>query len=309
MIDRAPTYCCADVVDRDTRSMTAPQHFSRDFCESEYDTARTAPDAAQVMKQRQELSTRALQTLRATVDVAYGPGEKQKLDVFRPEQQSRGVMVYFHGGYWQRMDKRDLSFLALPFVEAGFTFVNVNYTLAPAATLDAIVAEARAACAWTWENIADFGGERSNLHVSGSSAGGHLALMMSATCWPDVTECLPADLVKGTCGISGLYELEPLLYTRINDALGLDLEAAARNSPVLLKPTSVGPVLLAVGGRESSEFHRQTADLAQAWAGRAGGIEILQVPERHHFDILLDLADTSSALCRAVLQRMTATAS
>jgi precorrin-4/cobalt-precorrin-4 C11-methyltransferase len=54
-------------------------------------------------------------------------------------------MVYFHGGYWQRMDKREMSFIARPFVEAGHHFVNVNYTLAPQAKLDEIVAECRAA--------------------------------------------------------------------------------------------------------------------------------------------------------------------
>jgi arylformamidase len=217
-------------------------------------------------------------------------------------------MVYFHGGYWQRMDKREMSFIARPFVEAGHHFVNVNYTLAPQAKLDEIVAECRSACAWIWDNIAAFGGARSNIYVSGSSAGGHLALMMATTSWPDVKSHLPNNLIKGACGISGLYELEPLRYSSVNDAVGLDAQSAARNSPVLLKPTTAGAIILAVGGLESSEFHRQTADLARAWADSTGDIEILDVVGKHHFDVLLEYADGSSTLTRAVLRRMDATA-
>lgn len=288
--------------------MTNTKAYTREFCEAEYDTRRTAPDADEVMARRQALCAGVSEELNAQMNIAYGPQAKQKLDVFEACGVSRGVLIYFHGGYWQRMDKKDVVFLARPFVKAGYSFVNVNYTLAPQATLDEIVIEAQAACAWTWDHIADWSGERSNIHVCGSSAGGHLAMMMASTDWPQVQAHLPADLIKGACGISGLYELEPLLLTSINDAVGLDAASATRNSPALLQPRVDGPVVLAVGSLESNEFHRQTQQLASAWAGRVGAIDILNVQGRHHFDIQMDFTNPSSTLARTVLGRMASTA-
>ena len=137
--------------------------------------------------------------LDCVLDVRYGPGENETLDIFPAASagSDRGapVQLFIHGGYWRAMDKSDYSFIADVFQPAGATTVVINYDLCPAVTLDTIVEQSNRSIAWTWRNIADYGGDPECLYVSGNSAGGHLTAMALAHDWE--AEGLPADLIKG----------------------------------------------------------------------------------------------------------------
>ena len=268
--------------------------FERGFWESQYDPFTFAPDAREVNEQRLRLSAAARETFPAYRDIRYGTRKKEQLDIFPAKGESSGVAIYLHGGYWRSMDKQDYAFLSNSFVSAGLTLVLPNYDLAPEVTLDTIVDEVRAACAWVWHNIHVYGGHRDRICLAGNSAGAHLAAMMAATDWRDVDPSLPANLMKCGVMLSGLYDLEPLLLTSVNDVLQLDARAARRNSPIRHSPKLCGPLLLAVGGRESAEFQRQTEMLEEHWRGVP--IRRRVIPSRHHFDLPLDLADMNSPL-------------
>jgi len=276
--------------------------YSRSYCEPQYDPFATAPDADEVNARRLALAGEARARLEAHCDLAYGTTDKEQLDVYPAVGTSLGVMVYLHGGYWRSMDKRDMAFVAESFVAAGVTVVLVNYNLAPTVTLDKIVSEARAACGWVWHNVDRYGGDRDRIHVAGNSAGGHLTAMMAATEWPRLDPALPGDLMKSGVALSGLYDLEPLLFTSVNDSIGLDSKSAARNSPVQFRPAPHVRLMLAVGELESAEFKRQTQMLAEAW--RELSIQPLIVPGRHHFHMPLELADARSDLFAAALALM-----
>ncbi len=114
----------------------------------------------------------------------------------------------------------------------------------------------------------------------------------------------PAGVVKAGCGISGLYDLDPIRLCYLNDELRLTPEQVRRNSPVLAVPARSGPLLLAVGALEGPEYHRQTEDLAAAWRARGLRCEVMDMAGHDHFSIAMQLDEPASELSRAILGQM-----
>ena len=172
--------------------------------------------------------------LDCTLDVRYGPGDKETLDIFPAGAPNAPVHLFIHGGYWRAMDKSDYSFIADVFQPAGATTVLINYDLCPDVTLDTIVAQTMRAIAWTWRNIGEHGGDPDRLYVSGNSAGGHLTAMALAHDW--TAEDLPADIIKGAVPITGVHDCEPVPDITVNELVRLDRETARRLSPLRNPP-------------------------------------------------------------------------
>ena len=202
-------------------------------------------------------------------------------------------MVYLHGGYWRALDKRDQSFVAPPFVEAGAMVVLPDYALCPSVTIEHIVLQTVQALAWVYRHAADHGGDPQRIVVAGHSAGGHLATMLLACDWQAVAPDLPADLVKAALSISGIYDLEPLRHTPfLAPDLRLTKASARRLSPVFM-PAPSGSLVTVVGADESEEFLRQSALIAAAW-GRRTVVASVCVPHRNHMNVLHTLSDPNS---------------
>lgn len=289
-------------------SATVFRGYDQEGLDREYDNRRKVADAAGHLAHYVQESARARAELPRRLDLAYGPGPAETLDVFWPpgpaaEPALAPVQVFIHGGYWQRLDKSDFSYVARAFGPAGAVTVVINYALIPTVDMDALVQQCRVAIAWVHANAVSFGGDPEQIFVSGHSAGGHLAAMLMATDWPAFGG-LPADVIKAGCGLSGLYDLEPIRLCYLNQVLGLDAEAARRNSPVHRVPTRSGPLLLAVGGLEGPEYHRQTDDLAEAWRRRGLPCEVLDLAGHDHFTIAAELADPRSELARVMATQM-----
>ena len=170
--------------------------------------------------------------------------------------------------------------------------------------MDVLVGEVRQACAWIWRHAGDYGGDPTRLHVSGHSAGGHLAAMMAATDWPQFGSGLPKNMIRSIVPISGLYELEPLRLTSLNADLRLDSEMAARNSPNTLAPPIRMPVTVVVGGGESDEFRRQSRDFADRWRGAVDKIGYFETTGHHHFSVIEAMTEENDPLTAILLQHL-----
>lgn len=223
--------------------------------------------------------------------VPYGAGEREKYDVFPGGAPDAPVAVFIHGGYWQALDRGFFSHMARGARDHGVTVVVPSYDLCPKVTLDVIVEEMRALC----RHVAERFGRP--LAVSGHSAGGHLACCMLATEWGG-----EKPIVGAALSISGLPELEPLLSTSVNGALGLDAATARRLSPRHWPPPAGRTIDLVVGENESPEYHRQSRELAAAW-GRAGvTTSYAAVAGANHFTVVAPLADPASAMTRRLVE-------
>jgi arylformamidase len=245
-------------------------------------------------------SDRVRGSMRAVLDIAFGPGADERLDLFLPETaNSASVHVFFHGGYWKSNHKEEFAFAATPFIDAGAIVAVVEYSLIPSVTMAELIRQCRAATGWVWRNAAAYGGDPDRITVSGHSAGGHITAMMMATDWPVFDSDLPAGLVKAGIGISGLYDLVPVQISSQNDDLGLTTEEAVEFSPMLMEPKGGGKILLPVGGDEGPEFIRQSDDLAAAWCAKGVDAKSWVLPGDNHFSIVNQYIDPHSVLSRA----------
>ena len=240
--------------------------------------------------------------LDGVLDVRYGPGEKETLDIFPADAPDAPVHLFIHGGYWRAMDKSDYSFIADVFQPAGATTVLVNYDLCPDVTLDTIVVQTMRAIAWTWRNIARHGGDPGRLYVSGNSAGGHLTAMALAHDW--TAEGLPADIIKGAIPVTGVFDCEPVPDITVNELVRLDREEARRLSPLRNPPRRTLPVLVAVGGAEPRLWIRMSKDYAALCREHGLECEYMELPEHDHFDIGRAVGDSQSPLAQAMLRMM-----
>lgn len=268
--------------------------------ESQYNARAAVPEHPAIQADWLCRSEALRATLRCKLNLAYGDSERQKLDLFYAESAHAPLHVYLHGGYWQRGDRQANHFMAESLCARGVNVAMVGYDLCPNVSLGTIVDEVRAAVVWIWRNARMLECDVERIQVCGHSAGGHLSAMLMATHWPELGADLPAGLLHSGLAISGLYDLEPLRHTSINEAVAMDAETAARYSPALLPVRGEGPFSAAVGGLESAGFHHQAETLAQAWRGRARPVEVLPVADTNHFTIVETLARGGPLLERAL---------
>jgi arylformamidase len=262
---------------------------------AQYNNRARFPDHALVFDRWARASAAARDGMARRLDVAYGEGLNETLDVFPATRADAPVLVFIHGGWWRSLDKHQHSFIAPSFVEAGAMVVVPNYTLCPAVSIEAIVQQLVRALAWTHRHAALYGGDPRRIVVLGHSAGGHLASMMLSCLWPQVAADLPPQLVRAALSLSGVFDLEPLRQAPFLQCdLRLTAAAVRKLSPARF-PAPKGPMFTVVGGLESEEHQRQNGLLRQAWGPKVVPV-CKTLPGLGHFDILHDLVDPETEL-------------
>ncbi|MGH8796992.1 MAG: alpha/beta hydrolase [Caldimonas sp.] len=221
----------------------------------------------------------------------YGESPNSLIDFFPAERAERApLFMFIHGGYWRALDRRLFSFLARPWLDRGVHVALPGYELAPASSVRAIVAQIRAATRWLLRNADRLNIDTARIVVSGHSAGAQLgAVTLSET-----TDWTAAGFV----GISGVYDLRPLLATTVNLDIRLDAAEARALSPQWRRADPRPRYLCAVGGAETDGFRRQSREYTLALQEQGCDAQLLEVPARTHFDVLDDLADADAPLFR-----------
>jgi arylformamidase len=268
-----------------------------------YNNRELVPEHAQFFARWQDSSARARHSLKGRLDLRYGDMPGETIDLFPAKNGDGRCMMFIHGGYWRSLDKKDFSFLAPAWVDAGVTLAVVNYDLCPKVAMDEIVRQMLRASRWLWLNAETHGIDRDRLYVSGHSAGGHLTAMLMCALWQQLDARLPKNLWKGGLAISGIYDLRPLVDVDfLQQDLRLDPALALRLSPAFLPTSTRAPVMTSVGGDESPEFLRQNALLGERWKSTFAGD--IAMPGTNHFSVVDGLADPSSDLFKGALRLM-----
>jgi arylformamidase len=250
------------------------------------------------------LSEQTAQKFPVIKDVAYGNLERERLDIYPSLQPRSKTLIFIHGGYWQMLDKSMFHFIANGFHSYGVSTLLLTYPLAPEVSIDQIVLSCRKAIKWLYSNLSTFNGDPQQMYVAGHSAGGHLAAMLMATNWQLFDPGLPANVVKGICAISGLFNLVPIHLSYINKVLNMDMETATCNSPLMLEPANTCPLVVAVGKAETAEFNDQSAAFYTCWKKKGTDIQLLQLPGHNHYSIAESIVDPQSTLHQALRQLM-----
>lgn len=225
---------------------------------------------------------------RLQVNLAYGPNEREKFDLFLPSGRPEGLLVFVHGGYWHKFDKFSWSHFSAGATARDCAVAMPSYPLAPEVRISEITQCIRRAIEEAARRV------RGPIVLTGHSAGGHLVARMLCE---DGLSPETAARLKRVVPISPLSDLRPLLETQMNADLRLDAGEAARESPALSKKHFDVPVTVWVGGAERPAFLDQARGLADAWQNTKLVID----PERHHFDVIDGLRDPESPLMRALL--------
>ena len=279
------------------------RYYDAETLDREYNARATVGDITPFLEAYRERTAAARAALPCRLGLRYGVTPAERLDVYPALSAERPspVFVYLHGGYWRLLDEADSGFMAPAFTAAGICVVAINYALAPDIGLDEIVRQCRAALAWVFDHIGEFGGDAGRVHVCGSSAGAHLAAMLIAPGWQAPLD-LPDDVVAGATLLSGLYDLEPMRMSYVNEWVQLDAAGAHRNSPLFHLPARPLPLVFSYAPTETDEFKRQTETYLAACRAVGCRCEFVTMPGTNHFDLALATADPATALSAAIFR-------
>ena len=280
------------------------KQYDQESLDTQYNNRLHVPDYADYFKRWELLSWHTQQKLPVIKDISYGNLQRERLDIYPSLQPQSKTLIFLHGGYWQMLDKSMFHFIANGFHSYSVATVLLTYPLAPELSIDQIVLSCRKAIKWLYSNISAFNGDPHQIYIVGHSAGGHLAAMLMATDWELFDPGLSANVLKGICAVSGLFNLVPIHLSYINRVLKMDMETAKSNSPVRLEPSNSCPLIVAVGEAESAEFNDQSKEFYTCWKNKGIDNQLLQMPRQNHYSIAETIVDPQSSLHQALRQLM-----
>ena len=232
----------------------------------------------------------------AYIDLRYGPRERNRID-FLKAGDNAPTLLFIHGGYWQARAKEVFTVVAEGPMAQGINVALIGYTLAPDATLDEIVAEIHAGIDYLAGQLPALGAAADGIVVSGWSAGGHLTSM-----------ALSHPKVRGGMAISGIYDLEPIRHSYLNEKLKADEAISRRNSPMMMAGGPLKPLSLVVGSAELPLLRKQTADFAGHRAKHGLPVTYEEIPDANHFTILHEMMSPKGKITTLIRQLFERTA-
>lgn len=281
------------------------EYFDAATLDREYSPSSKVDELDALLVQYQRRSDAAIRSAHHHRDLAYGDDPRsttQRIAFFGCGNRKSPVMMFIHGGYWQQHSHLDSCFSAEDFTSRGIAFAALGYSPAPLVSLDDMARECQTAIAWLFDHADELNIDTRRMHLSGTSAGAQLAARMMETDW--ATHRVPDDVLRSVTLVSGVYDLEPIRRSYVNEVLGLDAEAAARNSPARSATRAKPPTLIGWAEDDTNEFKRQSREYFDQCVASGHPSLKVECHARNHFDVVLDLGNTATPLGRATAKIM-----
>jgi len=243
-------------------------------------------EGADAFPPRWNMAAAAFRAAHPPQTLSYGAHPRLVMDVFYPHSTPKGVALFVHGGYWMAFDRSSWSHLAAGALARGYAVALPSYVLTPECRITDITNQITCA-------IDRVGGDIPGpIYLAGHSAGGHLVSRMLCE---DIS-LNSAPRIAHVLSISGVHDLRPLLRTSMQAELQLDMAEAVRESAALCTPRAGTRLTAWVGALERPEFIRQAQLLANIWTGLGADCSYVCSENKHHFNVIDELANPNSKM-------------
>jgi arylformamidase len=257
-----------------------------------YDQSVYAPLQAQIQARYITSSDTTRQRLGAPKRFAYGPSAIEGMDVYPAREQNAPVFVFIHGGAWRGGLAKDYGFPADLFVNAGVTYIALDFISVTEAggDLRPMADQVRHGIAWAYRNAASYGGNPKRFHVGGHSSGGHLCGVAMVTDW-QASFGLPNDMLAGGLLMSGMYDLKPARLSARSSYVKFDDEMEDALSSIRHLDQLRAPIIVTYGTNETPEFQRQARDFVTAVKTAGKPVQLAVGPNFNHFEMCESLGN------------------
>ena len=171
--------------------------------------------------------------------------DRCNLDIYYPTNKDDfATVIFFHGGGLKRVNKYIPEFLK----NKEIAIVSPNYRLNPKVKAPTYIDDAAASVAWVFDNIEKYGGNKSLIFVSGSSAGGYLTSMIGLDKSYLKRYDVDANDIAGLIPLTG----HAITHFTVRDEMGIKrtLPVIDKYAPLFHVRDDAPPILLITGNRE-----------------------------------------------------------
>lgn len=259
--------------------------------------AAAAPAAAQLSPTASWAAT-GINRYQVLPNITYltASNYESKLDVYkrRDTTEAQPTLIYIHGGGWIGGTKESSNMWLLPWIEKGWTVVNVEYRLGRVALAPAAVEDCLCALRWVASHAAEYGVDAAKIVVTGGSAGGHLALttgMIPESAGLDrICPGAPLPKVAGIVNWYGITDVADLLEGVNQKSYAVawlgshpDRAAAAKRlSPLTYVRAGLPPVLTLHGDADPTVPYAHAQRLAEAMKKAGVAHRLVTIPGGKH---------------------------
>ena len=249
--------------------------------------------AAQAFSLSGLLSTLVAESAGETTrGIAYGPGPRQRLDVYRPVagQERRPIVVFYYGGGWISGDRATYAFVGGALAARGYTTVIPDYRVFPEVRFPAFLDDAAAAYRWTSETLANGCGGPRPVIVVGHSAGAYIAAMVALDRRLTSRDGAPLAQPAALIGLAGPYAFDPTTWPSTKTIFGAAVGAPDSARPIAFARPSAPAALLLHGRSDSTVQLYNSRDLASALTSKGNTVVHKEYDGIGHSGLVMALA-------------------